>query len=71
MWPGLSEMLGHARTCFTEIPERGDPRSRFISELVAAKRAVELGCGKGNNCRVLRKLFPMVEIYSVDPVEGE
>ncbi len=43
-----------------------DPRQRFLRRLPDAGRILEIGCGRGENCALLRKLHPQVEIHGLD-----
>ena len=43
-----------------------DPRQRFLRRLTDAGRVLEIGCGRGENCALLRKLHPQVEIHGLD-----
>jgi len=43
-----------------------DPRQRFLRHLPDAGRVLEIGCGRGQNCALLRRLHPQIEIHGLD-----
>jgi SAM-dependent methyltransferase len=55
-----------ARTYPGGIFGESEPRQRFLRSLPANGRVLEIGCGRGENCALLRKLHPQVEIHGLD-----
>jgi len=43
-----------------------DPRQRFLRRLPDAGRILEIGCGRGENCALLSRLHPRLEIHGLD-----
>lgn len=55
---------------FNNIMRNFDPRFRFIRGL-RGERVLELGCGTGNNCVLIKEIFPKIEIYGVDILDKD
>jgi SAM-dependent methyltransferase len=56
---------------FNEVLRKGDPRFRFIASLQGAAVVLDLGCGTGNNSRLIRELFPATEVHGVDLLKAK
>jgi len=53
---------------FNNIMRNFDSRFRFIKGFGGSKRkrVLELGCGTGNNCVLVKEIHPEIDIYGVD-----